>query len=105
MGRYYKDDDEGLKSYIRELNNAPFDLSEDHMMRGNLIRLGEEEYILVVTMHHIASDAWSRSVIVREFAELYNSYVEDRPAELDSIKYTVCRLCDLAKKLFTGRGF
>ncbi|MEZ4691293.1 MAG: condensation domain-containing protein [Ignavibacteria bacterium] len=43
------------------------------MLRGHLIELDEDDNILIITMHHIASDGWSISVIVKEFAEIYKS--------------------------------
>jgi amino acid adenylation domain-containing protein len=53
----------------------PFDLSSDLMLRATLIRLGAEEHVLVVMSHHIASDGWSKGVMFRELATLYNAAV------------------------------
>jgi amino acid adenylation domain-containing protein/non-ribosomal peptide synthase protein (TIGR01720 family) len=78
-GSVYKDSSERLESYINKLISKPFDLSKDYMFRATLIRITKDEHVLVVTMHHIASDAWSTSVIVAEVVELYSSYVESRP--------------------------
>ena len=36
------------------------------MLRAALIQLDEQDHLLVVTMHHIASDGWSISIIVKE---------------------------------------
>ena len=47
------------------------------MLRVKLLRLGEEDHVLLVTMHHIVSDGWSMGVLVREIAELYQAYEED----------------------------
>ncbi|MEO7534403.1 MAG: amino acid adenylation domain-containing protein, partial [Ferruginibacter sp.] len=74
-----------LKSYILQLIKLPFDLSKDHKLRASLVRLGEEEHVLVVTMHHIASDGWSLSIIVKELVELYSAHVENRPAVLPNL--------------------
>ena len=71
-----------LESYIQALIMEPFDLSKDDMFRADLIRLDSEDHILVVTMHHIASDASSTSVLVREVAALYSSYVAGEAASL-----------------------
>ncbi len=78
-GLIYKEDKLGLQSYIDKLIKAPFDLSKDYMLRADLINLEDEDYILVVTMHHIASDGWSIPIIVQEVVESYSAYVEDRP--------------------------
>ncbi len=74
-----------LKSYVHTLTQAPFDLSSGHMLRAELIRLSETEQVLVATMHHIASDGWSASILVREVVELYQSFTEKRPAHLQPL--------------------
>ncbi|MEO6230963.1 MAG: amino acid adenylation domain-containing protein [Ferruginibacter sp.] len=72
----------GLQQRIQQLINEPFDLSKDHMLRAALISLNENEHVLVATMHHIASDGWSVSVIVKEMIEFFNAFNEGRPAQL-----------------------
>ena len=52
------------------------------MLRADLIKLEEQDHILVVTMHHIASDGWSRSVLVREVVELYKGFAGNTVAAL-----------------------
>ena len=84
-GAIYKNDETGLKKYIQQLINKPFDLSNDHMVRADLIKISNEENILVITLHHIASDGWSLSVLVEEFLELYGSYSENRNSYLSDL--------------------
>jgi acyl carrier protein len=85
-GSKYIADREVLQHYIQQIINKPFDLSHDHMVRAALISLDEEEHVLVVTMHHIASDGWSMSIIVKEVVELYEAYVEVRPEQLSTLQ-------------------
>ncbi|MGA7893129.1 MAG: amino acid adenylation domain-containing protein, partial [Candidatus Sulfotelmatobacter sp.] len=54
---------------------APFDLAAGPLIRGRLIRLAEDEYVLLVTMHHIVSDGWSMGVMVGELKALYGAFV------------------------------
>ncbi|MBB6498472.1 non-ribosomal peptide synthetase [Pedobacter cryoconitis] len=54
--------------------NQPFDLANDHMLRIGLIEIAGDEHLMVLSLHHIASDGWSLSVIVGELSELYNAY-------------------------------
>ncbi|HET9280297.1 MAG TPA: amino acid adenylation domain-containing protein, partial [Flavitalea sp.] len=75
-----------LRQYISRLVNKPFDLSRDNMLRASLIRVTDDEQILVVTMHHIASDGWSISILVKEVVELYESFVQRRTAELPPLE-------------------
>jgi hypothetical protein len=52
------------------------------LLRASLIRLDDEEHIVVVVMHHIVSDGWSVGVLIREQAALYAAYAEGRPSTL-----------------------
>ena len=81
-GNKFENDDEGLENFIQEQINAPFDLSKDHMLRANLISISEDEHILVITVHHIAADGWSVSVIVRELVELYKAFEQNADPDL-----------------------
>ncbi|HXA84426.1 MAG TPA: amino acid adenylation domain-containing protein, partial [Candidatus Dormibacteraeota bacterium] len=60
----------------------PFDLTTDLMLRASFVRLSEEEGVLLLTMHHIASDGWSLGILVREFVQLYESFSQGRPDPL-----------------------
>ena len=84
-GTIFKDDPAGLKRYIRQLINKPFDLSNDHMVRADLINTGTDENILIITLHHIASDGWSVSIFAEEFLELYSSFIENRKSILPEL--------------------
>jgi hypothetical protein len=52
----------------------PFDLEAGPLIRGRLLRLGEEEHALLLTMHHIVSDGWSIGVLAGELSALYRAY-------------------------------
>jgi amino acid adenylation domain-containing protein len=84
-GSLFKENKQALKKYIETSALQPFNLSKDYMVRAELITLDISEFVLIVTMHHIASDAWSLSIVVSEVIELYNSFVENREAKLPSL--------------------
>ncbi|HEV2707211.1 MAG TPA: amino acid adenylation domain-containing protein [Pyrinomonadaceae bacterium] len=58
----------------REEAHRPFDLQQSPLWRTRLLRMGEDEHVLLLTMHHIISDGWSSGVLVRELAALYEAY-------------------------------
>jgi amino acid adenylation domain-containing protein/non-ribosomal peptide synthase protein (TIGR01720 family) len=60
----------------------PFDLSRGPLCRTSLLRLGEEEHLLLLTIHHIISDGWSLGILRRELGTLYNAFCENRPSPL-----------------------
>jgi len=62
-----------------------FDLSTDLTLRPTLFRLGPTEHVLLLSIHHIASDASSDLVLNRELAELYGAFVEGREPQLPEL--------------------
>ena len=57
----------------------PSDLHQRPLLRIGLIRLGEEEHVLSINMHHIVSDAWSFGVFLRDLAQCYTGRVKGEP--------------------------
>ena len=70
---------------IKEETRASFDLTKSLPLRVRLLRLGSDEHILILTMHHIVSDGWSVGVMVREVAELYEAFCARRPTPLPEL--------------------
>ncbi len=57
----------------QRIARTPFDPTTGPLLRTALIRLAPDEHLLVVVMHHIASDGWSMQIIVGEFSQLYRA--------------------------------
>ena len=66
---------------VRE-TRRPFDLSRDLMLRVTLVRLDDEEHVLLLVMHHIAADGQSSQVLFGELSALYNAQRAGRRANL-----------------------
>src|SRR4030095_5509534 len=62
---------------------APFDLARGPLFRAVLARLSVQEHVLLLTMHHIVSDAWSMGILVRELASLYAAFASGLPSPLE----------------------
>ncbi len=75
---------------VAEMFRAPFRLDHAPPWRAMLLRLGHQEHILAVCLHHIASDGWSVGVFYRELSTLYSHYLADtEPALADlPVSYT-----------------
>jgi amino acid adenylation domain-containing protein len=61
---------------------GPFDLAAGPLIRGQLLRLGDREHVLLITQHHIISDGWSIGVLVREVSALYAAFSQGLPDPL-----------------------
>ncbi|TSC19388.1 condensation domain-containing protein, partial [Corallococcus sp. Z5C101001] len=67
---------------VEEDAHQPFQLQRGPLLRTALVRLGAEEHLLLVTMHHIVSDGWSMGVLVREMAAFYEAFTQGRAPTL-----------------------
>lgn len=64
---------------------AAFDLSRDLMLRVNLLEMPKAQQVMIVTVHHIASDGWSQSLLMSEFCRIYQSLVAGSEPELPQL--------------------
>ncbi|MEZ4729300.1 MAG: amino acid adenylation domain-containing protein [Caldilineaceae bacterium] len=64
------------------LSEQPFDLAVDLPIRGALLRLATDRHVLLLTLHHIASDGWSMEILRREVAALYSALRQQQASPL-----------------------
>jgi amino acid adenylation domain-containing protein len=70
---------------INALTHEPFDLEHGPMWRARLLELGPEEHVVVLVVHHLVFDGWSRGVLTREVGLLYNAYLKGQPSPLPEL--------------------
>ncbi len=63
----------------------PFDLEIGPLFRTKIIKLDENEHVILFNMHHIISDGWSVSVLIREFSQLYDALSKGYQAQLPAL--------------------
>ncbi len=79
-------DQEGeMEEWARKYAYRPFDLAAGLLLRAGVLRLAETEYVVFVTVHHIAADGWSIDVLVQEFSILYEAFRSHRPCPLPDL--------------------
>lgn len=64
----------------------PFDLVQGPLLRVSLLCIGEQEYVLILTMHHIISDGWSMGVLIAETVALYEAFSRGKPSPLPELR-------------------
>ncbi len=74
-----------IKDSLLKLARRPFRLSEDLLLRADLLLLGENEHILLLDTHHIASDGWSKGVLFKELSVLYEAFCQGAPSPLPEL--------------------
>ncbi|MBP1599408.1 MAG: Glutamate-1-semialdehyde aminotransferase, partial [Acidobacteria bacterium] len=65
-----------------EESRHPFDLFLGPLFRATVLRLGDQQYVLVLVMHHIVTDGWSLGVFYRELAILYQAFLKGEASPL-----------------------
>ncbi|HEX7238857.1 MAG TPA: condensation domain-containing protein, partial [Longimicrobiaceae bacterium] len=63
----------------------PFDLAAGPLLRTRLLRLGDRDHVLCLTLHHVVSDGWSMDVLVREVSALYGTFSRGGAPELPEL--------------------
>ncbi len=86
-----------LNDAIRDEQKTPFDLSRELPIRGRFLVLSASDDktqqsatistrgVLLLTMHHIVSDAWSLSILMQEFVHAYQDLTQGKPVELPAL--------------------
>jgi hypothetical protein len=71
-----------ITSFVDREVGGPFDLERDLMLRGRLLRLDEDDHVLVLIAHHIACDGWSKGILVAELGHIYRAVTTGTSAVL-----------------------
>ncbi|WP_248752418.1 non-ribosomal peptide synthase/polyketide synthase [Pseudomonas sp. MWU15-20650] len=74
-----------LQARVEALIAQPFDLQQGPLLRVSLLRLAEDEHVLVLVQHHIVSDGWSMQCVVEELVQLYAGYSQGREVALPGL--------------------
>ena len=78
-------DEEEAQRRVLEEARIPFDLVHGPVLRIRLLRLAAEDHMLLVTMPHIVTDAWSMAVFFRELPALYEAFAAGQPSPLPEL--------------------
>ncbi|HVV69946.1 MAG TPA: condensation domain-containing protein, partial [Verrucomicrobiae bacterium] len=81
-GATFAEREHAAHDWIRDRTSRPMDLENGPLFRPLLVRLSEEEYWLVLLVHHIVADGWSLGVLVGEWAECYQAALAKRAPNL-----------------------
>ncbi|GAA2597823.1 hypothetical protein GCM10010399_30620 [Dactylosporangium fulvum] len=62
-----------VREQVTALIQAPFDLEQGPLLRAALVRVGPDDHLFVLSMHHIVVDGWSLGILLRELSEAYRA--------------------------------
>ena len=74
-----------VQKLLQQESQKPFDLASDLMLRSCLLQLAPSEHILLVVMHHIASDGWSMGILWSQLTQIYQAFNDGKPNPLQTL--------------------
>ncbi|WP_338744881.1 amino acid adenylation domain-containing protein [Pseudomonas putida] len=78
-------DEQVVREQVEAEARRPFDLQQGPLLRVKLLRLAQDEHVLMLTMHHIVSDGWSMPVMIDELMQLYAGYSQGQEVQLPAL--------------------
>ena len=82
----------------------PFDLARGPLLRTTLLRLAAAEHVLLLNLHHIVSDGWSRGILYRELAAFYDACSDGAPAALPELTIQVADVALWQRRWLRGEA-
>jgi len=80
-------DPEGVARRLVEQDfAAPFDLAVSPLLRAGLYQVAACRWVFSLVVHHIVSDGWSMSLLIRELLHLYGARADGQPASLSPLQ-------------------
>ncbi|MDE3154023.1 MAG: amino acid adenylation domain-containing protein, partial [Acidobacteriota bacterium] len=87
-----------LRSRLATHACEPFDLARGPLFRARLFILGPAEHVLALSLHHIAGDAWSFEILLRELGHLYAACRAHRPPDLPELDIQYADYADFQQR-------
>ncbi|MEM7593941.1 MAG: amino acid adenylation domain-containing protein, partial [Cyanobacteria bacterium P01_A01_bin.83] len=82
-------EDSQIEKLLQQESQRPFDLRTDTMLRGCLLQVAQQEYVMLLVVHHIAADGWSMDILWKQLTQLYQAFLEGKPnpIKMPTIQY------------------
>jgi amino acid adenylation domain-containing protein len=96
---------ERLRHVCRIEGRRPFDLGRAPLARFTLVRLGTEDHLLLVVVHHLVADGRSFELFAREFGVLYQAFAEGRQSPLPELPVPYREAALLQQERLSGEAF
>jgi len=94
---------EQIQEIVNQEAQRPFNLSKGPLFRATLLQLGPESHILLLTMHHIISDAWSKGLFNKELSTLYTAFSQGQPSPLAPLPIQYTDFAHWQRQWLTGK--
>src|ERR1700736_2658666 len=85
-----------------EEGKKTFDLTQGPLLRALLVRLGPEQHLLILVMHHIVTDGWSIAVLFRELTRCYEAFSRGEEVNLPPLPLQYAEYAQLQREYMSG---
>lgn len=96
------DREQEISRRAAEEAQTPFDLATGALLRTMLLQLADEEHALLITMHHIVSDAWSIGIFIRELSALYATFADEQEPQPATLPVQYADFAHWQQRWFQG---
>jgi surfactin family lipopeptide synthetase A len=93
---------EELQRLAQQEARLPFDLAVAPLLRAKLVTLADDAHVLLLTMHHIVSDAWSCDILFHELTVLYRAYATGNASPLPELPVQYADFAQWQREWLTG---
>ncbi|KAB8028092.1 non-ribosomal peptide synthetase [Fluviispira multicolorata] len=97
-------DELNLKQVSIEETHKPFNLENDILLRLRLLKISENDHVLLMTIHHIISDGWSTGVIINELSKIYSGILKSEEYILPELPIQYIDFSDWQKNKLKGKN-
>ncbi|MEM9547322.1 MAG: MupA/Atu3671 family FMN-dependent luciferase-like monooxygenase [Bacteroidota bacterium] len=78
--------EDDIRQKILAESTKVFDLENDLLIRVRLLKLDDEEHVLIIALHHIIADEWSIGILLEEFKALYEASLQQKTDPLPELQ-------------------
>lgn len=83
LSKQTKNEQDGtVKTQIKAETEHAFDLEKETLLRFSLLKISEQEHVLILVIHHIVCDGWSMEIFIRELMIAYQSFVSGQTPDM-----------------------
>ncbi|BAT56840.1 condensation domain-containing protein (plasmid) [Nostoc sp. NIES-3756] len=92
-----------IKNLVLQEAKQPFDLAQIPLFRVKILQLNSQEFVLVLVMHHIITDAWSIEILLKELITFYQAFSHQQPENLPTLPIQYADFAVWQRNYLTGK--
>lgn len=91
-----------VRRRVVEAASRPFRLAEECLFQPTLLRLGNDDHVLIIRLHHLTFDDWAVDVFRRDLSALYRAHHSGVPADLPPLQASFGDFCRRQRRRLAG---